>query len=481
MTLLSNHDAPPHADGLPRTRPSQAGVDAAIIQAFLEDVAAAGLELHTLMLHHQGHVVVEAGWWPYSPDRPRVMHSVAKSVTACAIGLALAEGRLGLHDKVVDFFPDEAPVPLDDKLAAMTVEHLLTMRIGHAEETSGAVWRGIRGSWVKEFFNIPLVHPPGTVHVYTSAASYMLAAILARVTGQTLHDYLKPRLFQPLGINGEEWDIGPDGINPGGNGLTCKPVDILKLGILHAQAGMWNGRQVLPAGWVARATRSHGDDYGYHWVTRPDGSYAALGVFVQMALVFPTQGATLVVTGAIDGSDKLLPHIDRHFPRALSGGGSAAADQALDAALIQRQTPRTLASAPSDLAASLNDRTFTMEPNAKGIASLRLRFSDGKCRFALTDEDGEHLLTAGLDHWLEGVTDMPGHDLHHGYRLAGAAVMAGARWLDGRTLQLEWIFRDTAFRDIVTCRFADGTVTMDRRVNINSGALSWPQLRGRAG
>lgn len=483
MALFSDQDADGFqpADGLARAQPSQVGVDAAIIQAFLDDIATAGLELHTIMLHHQGHVVVEAGWWPYRPDSRRVMHSVAKSVTACAIGLALAEGLFRLEDKVVDFFPGEVPVPVDDKLAAMKVEHLLSMRIGHGEETSGAVWRGIQGSWVKEFFKIPLVHMPGDVHVYTSAASYMLAAILARVTGQTLHDYLKPRLFQPLGITGEEWDIGPDGINPGGNGLTCKPVDILKLGILHAQKGVWNGRQVLPADWVANATRSHGDNYGYHWVTRPDGSYAALGVFVQMALVFPEQGATLVVTGAIDGSDKLLPLIDRHFPRALSGGGSVAADRALDEALTRLCAPRTLSSAPSDMAAAVNGATFIMEPNDKGISALRLHFSDDRCLFALTDGDGEHRLVAGLNHWVEGTTTMPGQDLHHGYRLAGAAVTAGACWLDSHTLQLEWIFHDTAFRDTVTCRFTDGMVTMDRRVNVNSGVLSWPRLYGRAG
>ncbi len=482
MAIIPDHDIsrPLPADGLSRARPSDAGVDAAAIRAFVEDATAAGLELHTLMLHHRGRLVVDASWWPYRSDRPRVMHSVAKSVTACAIGLAIAEGRFGLRDRVVDFFPDEAPNPPDAKLAALTVDHLLTMRTGHAQETSGALWRNIPGSWVTEFFKIPIVHDPGTVHVYTSAASYMLAAILARTTGQTLHDYLKPRLFQPLGIEGEVWDIGPDGINPGGNGLTCKPVDILKLGILHAQDGVWNGRRILPQGWVAEATRSHGDGYGYHWVTRPDGSYAALGVFVQMALVFPEQGSTLVVTGAIDGSDKLLPHIDRHLPCALAGGGSPAADQSLADRLSHLCAPRALVSVPSDLPAALNGTVFVLEPNDKGVAELRFVFADGQCRFSLTDGEGTHHLVAGLDHWEEGVTGMPGQELHHGYRLGDAAVIAGARWVAANTLELEWIFRDTAFRDTVTCQFGDATITMDRRVNINSGPLSWPQLRGRA-
>jgi len=139
---------------------------------------------------------------------------------------------------------------VDEKLAAMTVEDLLTMRTGHAGETSGAIWRGINASWIEEFFKIPVVHPPGAVYVYTSAASYMLSAIITRTTGETLHDYLKSRLLQPLGITGEHWDIGPDGINPGGNGLTCKTADILKFGVLHAQKGLWNGQRLLPESWV---------------------------------------------------------------------------------------------------------------------------------------------------------------------------------------------------------------------------------------
>ncbi|WP_395444720.1 serine hydrolase domain-containing protein [Caulobacter sp. UC70_42] len=319
MALISDSSATEAAvavDGLPRARPSAVGVDGARIAGFMREALEAGLELHAVMLHRHGHVAVDAAWWPYRTDTPRVMHSVAKSVTACAIGLALEEGRFALNDKVVSFFPQHLPPVVDEKLAAMTVEDLLTMRTGHAAETSGALWRGSSESWIAKFFGIPITHPPGGAYVYTSAASYMLAAILSRTTGLTLHDYLKPRLFEPLGITGEQWDIGSDGINPGGNGLTFKPVDLLKIGALHAQNGVWNGRRLLPADWVARATRAYGDGgYGYHWVVRPDGSYSALGLFVQMATVFPQAEATLVVLGAIDGSEKIAPFIDRWIPR----------------------------------------------------------------------------------------------------------------------------------------------------------------------
>src|SRR5579862_5688527 len=232
----------PPTDGLLRGEPREACVNAALVDAFLDDAATAGLDIHGLMLHRAGRVAAEGWWWPYRADRPRIMHSATKSVMASAIGMALEEGRFRLQDRVVSFFPELMPGVIDNKLAAMTVENLLTMRAGHAAETSGSIWRGIATSWTAEFFKIPVVYTPGTTYMYTSAASYMLSAILTRVTGETLHDYLKPRFFTPLGITGEQWDIGPDNINPGGNGLTMKTADLLKLGVVHAQRGLWRGR-----------------------------------------------------------------------------------------------------------------------------------------------------------------------------------------------------------------------------------------------
>ncbi len=483
MALISDSSATEAAvavDGLPRARPSAVGVDGARIAGFVRETLEAGLELHAVMLHRHGHVAVDAAWWPYRTDTPRVMHSVAKSVTACAIGLALEEGRFALNDKVVSFFPEHLPPIVDEKLAAMTVEDLLTMRTGHAAETSGALWRGSSESWIAKFFGIPITHPPGGAYVYTSAASYMLAAILSRTTGLTLHDYLKPRLFEPLGIADEQWDIGSDGINPGGNGLTFKPVDLLKIGALHAQNGVWNGRRLLPADWVARATRAYGDGgYGYHWVVRPDGSYSALGLFVQMATVFPEAGATLVVVGAIDGSEKIAPFIDRWMPEAFNGG-SAEGDAALDAILSDLHLPRPLNSVRANTPRLVDGVTYRLEDNPVGARTVRLDFHKDACVFTLVDTAGEHVIAAGRRTWIAGVTDMPGRDLHHGYALQGARVLAGAEQINETTTRLTWIFPDTAFRDTVWCRFEGERLTLTRTVNVNSGALAWPELAGTA-
>jgi CubicO group peptidase (beta-lactamase class C family) len=496
------------ADGLTRADPSAAGVDADAIVAFLNDVEAGGLDLHAFMLHRNGRVVAEGWRWPYRPDRPRNLHSVVKSFTACAIGLALEEGFFKLDDKVVSFFPELIVEADQGWLTEMTVEDLLTMRVGHAGETSGAEWRSLNTSWIAEFFKIPIVHEPGTAFMYTSAASYMLSAILSRAAGVTLHEYLKPRIFEPMGIEGESWDIGPDGINPGGNGLIARTADLLKLGVLHAQNGVWEGSRLLPESWVAAATSAHGEPvkYGYHWWTRPDGTYSAIGKFVQMTMVFPLHGATLAVTGAIKGSAKLFTHIDRHFPAAFRDQSrgqvrdeirdhiedGASADVRLKARLADWQSPDAPApwKEPFERAGAVTDGTraracepgqtdrFLMQSNAQGVSELQFEFAGETCVFRLTDAQGEHAIAAGLGRWLEGRTDMPGSDLHHGYQFDNSPVVARACWLDNTRLQMTWIFPETAFRDTVICEFSGKTITFKREVNINGGALRHEDLTG---
>jgi CubicO group peptidase (beta-lactamase class C family) len=483
MTEAQAND-PKYADGLERAQPREVDVNAAAVEAFLDDAAASGLEIHGLMLHRSGRVVAEGWWWPYRADRPRIMHSATKSVTASAIGMALDEGRFKLQDKVVSFFPEYLPAVVDHKLAAMTIEDLLTMRAGHAAETSGAIWREIRTSWTAEFFKIPVEYPPGTTYMYTSAASYMLSAILTRVTGETLHDYLKPRFFAPLGITGEQWDSGPDNINPGGNGLTMKTLDLLKLGVVHAQRGLWQGRRILSQEWINQATRSHGEDnYGYQWATAADGAYLAIGIFMQFVMVFPQHQATLAVIGAEQaGSKVFLPVVQRHFPRAfekmLPADEAALADARLRARLAAAARKPAIVSHRSTKPAQISGRAYRVEPNTVGVTAVQFDFDAQGCVFHLTQAGVEYRVACGLQDWVETQTDVPGRELHHGYSLRSTQVVAGARWLDESTLEMTWIFAQTAFRDTVVCRFDRDRVTIERSVNVNSSALAWPTLSG---
>jgi CubicO group peptidase (beta-lactamase class C family) len=470
-------------DGLSRAAASSVGVDPEHLIAFLDEVQAAGLDLQGLMLHRHGHVVAEGWSWPVDPNEPRVLHSVAKSFTACAIGLALDEHLLKLDDRLVSFFPEHVPADADPRLADMTVEHLLTMRTGHAANTSGSVWRGIDTSWITEFFKIPLAYAPGTTYVYTSAASYMLSALINRVTGQTLHTYLKPRLFVPLNIQNERWDIGPDGVNPGGNGLTAPVSAMLKLGVLHAQGGIWQGRQILPAEWVKAATQPQGGPdsrYGYHWMMKPREAFSAVGVFVQMAMVFREYGATLVVVGGMKNTAELIPHIERHFPAAFGSDCSPRpeADARLEqrlASMGERPAWVSLCAAPAD-----SKRIFDVAPNSLGVRQLSFSFAGDVLTFQLADAHAGHTLRVGIGHWIAGTTSMPGRALHHGYEFKNAQVVAGARWLDAKTLEMTWIYPQTAFRDRVVCEFDGDRVSVARTVNVNSAEREQEVLRGVA-
>ena len=469
-------------DGLPRVSPESEGVDARVILAFLSDVQAAGIELHSFMLARRGNVVAEGWWLPYRADRKHMMHSLTKSVTACAVGLALEERRFKLRDPVVSFFPDELPPTFNDNLQAMTVEDLLSMRTGHDHMVSGAAWRGIQTSWVAEFFKIPVVEKPGTRFVYTSAATYMLSAIVSKTTGKSTQEYLRPRLFDPLGIHDEEWLPGPQGITPGANGLSWRTADSLKLGLLHAQRGVWRGRQVLPAAWVADVQQPHGGNtYGYQWWRGPDGAYFAAGLFGQFAFVFPGAEAALAITAAIQDEDTLEPLVWKHFLRAFADGTlrhNGNAVTALRRATLDLSLQRPMAATASPKAPGISGRRYVVDPNEDQVTALSLIFESDRCVFTLIDDKGAHTVVCGVGHWIEGDTTLPGAKLHHEYRPDVMRVVAGGKWIDPATFEMTWQFVETAFRDTATCRFDGDRISFDRRVNVNSAALFRPILVG---
>ncbi|EJL94305.1 penicillin-binding protein, beta-lactamase class C [Herbaspirillum sp. CF444] len=475
--------APGFTDGFTRGAPELHGVSADAILAFLEAAQSSGFELHSFMLYRRGAVIAEGWWDPYRADRIHMTHSATKSFAVCGVGLALAEGRFRLRDKVVSFFPEMLPADVDPKLAAMTVEDLLTMRTGHAEEVSGSVWRQIKTSWVAEFFKIPVVHQPGTKFVYTSAATYMLSAIISKTTGQPLRDYLQPRLFEPLNITRFEWPLDPHGISPGANGLSCETADLLKLGVLHLQNGMWNGKQVLPREWVAAVQAQHvPGKYGYQWWLGPH-DYSARGLFGQYVLVFPESDAVLAMTAAIQpGRNFLGGLLYKHFPAAFGKQplpDDARADLRLRAVTATLQLLPPLKPSHSPLAGRISGQRFDMEANEDGVRSLQFDFSETRCRFTMTDERGVHTIEAGLRERIESTTSMSAYKLHHEYQFDVMRVSAGGSWQDERTFVMTWCFFESTFRDTVVCVFSDHGVTMERRANVNSGPLARPVMSGR--
>ena len=310
---------------LPRSTPEAQGISSDAIAAFIAAADKNVNTFHSFMILRHGQVIAEAWWNPETPDRPHIMNSVSKSFNATAVGLAIQAGKLSLNDSVLRFFPADAPPEPSANLKAMKVKDLLTMCGGHETEPDRN-----GGPSVKQFLNHPVVHEPGTFFLYNTIGSYVLSAIVTKVTGQTTLEYLKPRLFTPLGIDSPRWDSSPEGNSLGGYGLWLRTEDIAKFGQLYLQKGKWNGKQLVPATWVEQATsqqisttdESHsriGPDwqqgYGLQFWRCRHNAYRADGAGGQFIVVMPDQDAVVVITADSDNMqaeldaiwDNLLP------------------------------------------------------------------------------------------------------------------------------------------------------------------------------
>ena len=288
---------------LPRSTPEAEGVSSAGIRAFVEAANAQVDTMHSFMLVRHGQVIAECWWKPESAEKPHVLYSLSKSFTSTAVGLAVAEGKLSIDDPVLKFFPDYAPAEPSDKMKAMRVRDLLTMSTGHQSEPKLTPDE----PWVKSFLAHPVEHKPGAHFLYNSAGTYMCSAIVQKQTDQTVLDYLKPRLFEPLGIEGAEWSTSPQGISAGGWGLFLKTEDIAKFGQLYLQKGQWNGKQLVPAAWIEQATSkqvSNGSDptkdwvqgYGFQFWRCRHGAFRGDGAFGQFCVVLLEQDAVVAIT-----------------------------------------------------------------------------------------------------------------------------------------------------------------------------------------
>jgi len=299
----------------------------------------ANFDLHSIMVVQNGQVVAEDWMSEGEANKPHVMFSVSKTYTATAIGFAVAEGKLKVTDKVISFFPDKLPKEVSPYLQELEIRHLLTMSVGHDIDPTAGIRNIGDGDWIEYFLAYPIEHKPGTQFVYNSLATFMCSAILQKVTGEKLINYLYPRLFRPLGITGITWEENPEGINIGGWGLYAKTEDMAKLGQFFLQKGQWNGKQLLPTSWFDEATTSKiaslpagvkKEDlkvkpkdsdwlqgYGYQmWRCRHNG-YRADGANGQYIIILPERNAVVVTTANIGDMQSEINLIWKHILPAL--------------------------------------------------------------------------------------------------------------------------------------------------------------------
>lgn len=226
----------------PYSTPEKQGIPSAALLHFIEEIEREHIELHSLIVMRHRHIVAEGYWAPFDSEQPHRLFSAGKAIVSTAILFAIQEQRLSLDDKVVDLLPDSIPEQPSERLQRLNVYHLLTMQTGHASDTFRAMLEpGVDRA--KAFFEQELVYEPGTHFLYNNGVPDILGIILYRLTGQSVYEYLTPRLFEPLGMRGMKvLKNGPLDELPT---MAFRSRDFFKLTLFYAEGGKWEGKQLL--------------------------------------------------------------------------------------------------------------------------------------------------------------------------------------------------------------------------------------------
>jgi CubicO group peptidase (beta-lactamase class C family) len=458
-------------------------VPSSAILAFLD--AADQLDsMNSFMLLRHGQVIAEGWWAPYDADSPHSLYSLSKSFTSTAVGLAIAEGKLSLDDPVLKFFPDEAPAEPSRNLRAMRVRDLLRMNTGQQTEPP----RPANQSWVRSFLAHPVPFKPGTHFLYNTSATYMLSAIVQKVTGQTLLDYLRPRLFEPLGIEKPTWETSPQGISAGGYGLSVRTEDIAKFGQLYRQKGRWNGKQLVPAAWVEAATAlqtSNGSSpdsdwdqgYGYQFWRCRHGAYRGDGAFGQFCVVLPEQDAVLAITSGVRDMQAVLNLVWSKLLPAMGPAPLPADEQAQDKL---RQRLKGLMVRPQGgsssvaAAAKVWNRKYEFPANGQKLESIALEDGgkDGAVTLIARFDGGEQRIVCGHGAWQKGKGAWS--------RLPVQPVAGSGAWSGDDTFTAKLCFYETPFIFVARLKFSGDEVRCEVESNVGFVPVKQTPLVGKA-
>ena len=472
---------------LPRSSPELQGISSVDLLKYITMIDEKIESFHSIMLVRHGHVVAEGWWSPYGRDIPHMLFSLSKSYTSTAIGLAVAEGRLSVDDPVLKFFPDDAPAVPSDNLKAMTVRHLLSMNTGHIEDTTGYLHQDADGNWPRAFLALPVVRVPGSHFLYNTGATYMLSAIITKLSGISLLDYLTPHLFEPLGIENPTWETDPRGINTGGFGLNVKTEDIARFGQMYLQKGMWNGQRILSEAWIAEASFPHSDNnngtqgnpdwiqgYGYQFWRCQHNGYRGDGAFGQYCVIMPDYDAVLAITSGVKDMQQVLTMAwDMLLPamKVAALPEDAIAQSALDQKLTDLALQTVQGQRRAAIATAISGKIFNFAPNEPKVECATISFNDDRFTMVMVDHRGTHTFEGAIGAWLKGTTTFAFIHSH-------ASATSGA-WTAPDTFTIHMCMYETPFIITVTVRFVNEQMFLDITMNVGFGPTAMPTLVGQ--
>ncbi|MDM7890250.1 serine hydrolase domain-containing protein [Curtobacterium caseinilyticum] len=388
----------------PRSTPSALGIDARGIAAFLDALETTpDVEPHSVMLLRHGQLAASGWWSPYAPDRVHLLYSLSKSFTAAGVGIAVREGLVDLDATVLSYFPELDDDVTDERSRRMRVRHVLAMASGHREETLERARAADPDDLVRGFLLTPPDEEPGTVFAYNQPCTYTLAAIVRRVTGGSLVDWLRPRLLDPLGIDDLAWKRDETGAELGFSGCHAPTSAVAALGQLYLQGGVWDGQRILDEDWVALATSRQVENpdeenpdwsqgYGFQfWMARH--GFRGDGAYGQFCVVLPEQDVVLALTGQTVDMQAVLDAAWQHLLPAIDAADTAsAADTALEARLASLGLPPVAGAVPTEGAAGSYETTGVFD-------AVRLDHGDGGWRATLEVDGGLLAVPVGTGEW----------------------------------------------------------------------------------
>ncbi len=497
-------------DKLPRNTPESQGVSSAGIVDFLNAVDTGRVELHSFMFIRHGKVIAEGWWNPFGPGYKHIMYSASKTFTATAIGLAVSENRLKLTDKVISFFPYSLPDSVSPNMKKLTVQNMLMMSVGADKEPQ----RG-RGDddQIKSFIATAPSKEPGSVFKYNNTATFMLSAIVQQVTGQTVFDYLMPRIFQPLAIRGIDWDLNPQGINLGMIGLRLRTEDLAKFGQLLMQNGVWNGKQLIKKEWIKEATsfkiesndgganrapanlNDWAQGYCYQMWRGRNNSVRLDGMGGQFVVLFPDKDAVIIMTANARNTQDELNLMHNYLIPAIKSDKALPENASLNTELQKRQSslilkPTTARGlSKSEIESKISGKEFVLAKNNNNIQSVYFSFNGDECSFALKRDDNISIIKTGLESWemsntlsssLLAPPRIASKSVDANYKILQPVIKVAASysWTDKNTIELTARFIEESLgSETIVCKFSEVDGTVNVLIEPKAGA---PQM-GRFG
>lgn len=460
-------------------RPCKTGVPAKSIVKLLEEYENQEILFHGIMILKDGKVIAKGQKSPYKAEDTHVMFSLSKSFTSAAIGFASDEGLLDVEDYVISFFPEMLTARPCENMAKMKIKHLLTMSTGHDVEPQ----MRISENWEETFLRSYVALEPGSSFLYNTPATYMLSAILQKVSGVTTFEFLQKRLFEPLGIKNIRWEKSPNGVSTGGWGLNLKTEDIAKFGLFLQNRGVVEGKQLLSREWIETASsklvenaggKCWGSGYGYQfWQCSQEGCYRGDGAFGQYCFVDNKDNLVIAMTGGMGDMQKPLDLIYEILLPTIKQGEIAeteeelAYEQKLTKLLANLNTP-ALTGEKAPPSGTEIDGHYEIPQNMLGITALEFSFKNKDIPIMkIISNERSCDIKLGFGEYLESDTYVSVDEIQTWHHPDLYEKMASSYSFEGNKLKLKLIYNTTPFCDNVEVLFDKGTFK-----------LSWNRDRG---